>query len=414
MPEGTVNVIDLSEHAAGRAFLAMHRYRRDDFRPFVYRTDDYGKTWTLLTNGRNGIPADHFVRVVREDPGRRGLLYAGTEFGMYVSFDDGAQWQSFQLNLPLTPITDLKVYRHDLVVATQGRSLWIMDDLTPLHQLTAEVASAPAHLFKPRDTYRMEMAGRSRSAASRAGQNPPRGAMIFFTLTQAPSHQVTLEILDAGHQVVRAFSSQARGGDRVPARAGMNRFVWDLRYPGVEVPEGVILRGEPPAGALAIPGTYQVRLTSGTWSQTRAFQLLADPRIHATLADLQAQRDLQTRINGRIKDTYDAVGRIRALKTRLRARAQNGDDAVKRASASLEARLTEIEGELLNLNFRSEKDPLNFEPKLDNLLAYLSNLVGDGDGRPTPAMVEVFAALDGRLEVQLSRLRELVNRAGLP
>jgi hypothetical protein len=194
----------------------------------------------------------------------------------------------------------------------------------------------------------------------------------------------------------------------------MNRFVWDLRYPGVEVPEGVILRGGPPAGALAIPGTYQVRLTSGTWSQTRAFQLLADPRIHATLADLQAQRDLQTRINGRIKDTYDAVGRIRALKTRLRARAQNGDDAVKRASASLEARLTEIEGELLNLKFRSEKDPLNFEPKLDNLLAYLSNLVGDGDGRPTPAMVEVFAALDGRLEVQLSRLRELVNRAGLP
>ncbi|MBI3983450.1 MAG: glycosyl hydrolase, partial [Gemmatimonadetes bacterium] len=414
MPEGTVNVIDLSEHTAGRAFLTMYRYRQDDFRPYVYRTDDYGKTWTLLTNGRNGIPADHFVRVVREDPGRKGLLYAGTEFGMYLSFDDGAHWQPIQLNLPLTPVTDLKIYRNDLVVATQGRSLWILDDVTPLRQLTTQVASAPAHLFKPRDTHRMEMAGRSRSGASRAGENPPRGALIFYTFAQAPAQELTLEILDAGGSVVRSFTSQARGGDRVGAKAGMNRFVWDLRYPGVRVPENIILRGGPPAGAVAVPGTYQVRLSSGGWSQTQAFQVLMDPRIHATVADLQAQRDLQTRINGRIKDTYDAVEQIRALKAQLQSRAREGDDTEKRAMAALEQRLTEVEGELLNLKFRSEKDPLNFEPKLDNLLAYLSNLVGEGDGRPTEAMVAVFVDLDGRLEVQLSRLRELMNRAALP
>ncbi len=414
MPEGTVNLIDLSVHAAGRAFLTMYRYRRDDFRPYVYRTDDYGKTWTLLTNGRNGIPADHFVRVVREDPERRGLLYAGTEFGMYLSFDDGAHWQPFQLNLPLTPVTDLKIFRNDLVVSTQGRSFWILDDVTPLRQLTAQVASAPAYLFKPRDTYRMEMAGRSRSGASRAGENPPQGAMIFYSFAQAPTQEVTLEILDAGKQVVRAFSSLARGRDQVGTKAGMNRFVWDLRYPGVDVPRNIILRGGPPVGALAVPGTYQVRLSSGGWSQTQAFQVLTDPRLHATVADLQAQRDLQTRINGRIKDTYDAVERIRALKTQLRNRAQEGDDAAKRAAAALEEKLTEVEGELLNLKFRSEKDPLNFEPKLDNLLAYLSNLVAEGDGRPTPAMVEVFGELDGRLEVQLSRLRELVNRTSFP
>jgi len=414
MPEGTVNLIDVSAHAAGRAFLAMYRYRRDDFRPYVYRTDDYGKTWTLLTNGRNGIPADHFVRVVREDPERRGLLYAGTEFGMYLSFDDGATWQPFQLNLPLTPITDLRVYRNDLVVSTQGRSLWILDDVTPLRQLTAQVAAAPAHLFKPRDAYRMEMAGRSRSGASRAGQNPPRGSMIFYTFAQAPTQEVTLEILDARGQVVRSFSSKTRGGDQVAAKAGMNRFVWDLRYPGGEVPQGIILRGGPPDGGLAVPGAYQVRLTSGGWSQTQAFQVLMDPRIQATVADLQAQHDLQTRINGRIKDTYDAVGRIGTLKAQLRTRAQAGNDAVKRAAAALEQRLIEVEGELRNLQFRSEKDPLNFEPKLDNLLAYLSNLVGEGDTRPTDAMVEVFRDLDGRLEVQLSRVRELENRAAFP
>jgi len=163
-----------------------------------------------------------------------------------------------------------------------------------------------------------------------------------------------------------------------------------------------------------LPGTYQLRLSTGGWSQTQAFQVLMDPRIQATVADLQAQHDLQTRINGRIKDTYDAVGRIGTLKAQLRTRAQAGNDAVKRAAAALEQRLIEVEGELRNLQFRSEKDPLNFEPKLDNLLAYLSNLVGEGDTRPTDAMVEVFRDLDGRLEVQLSRLRELENRAAFP
>ena len=409
MLEGTVNVIDVSPHAAGRAFVTMYRYRRDDFRPYVYRTDDYGKTWTLLTDGRNGIPADDFVRVVREDPERKGLLYAGTEFAMYISFDDGAHWQPFQLNLPLTPVTDLRIHRNDLVVSTQGRSMWILDDLTPLRQLSAQVASAPAYLFKPRDTYRMQMAGRSRNEASRAGANPPRGALIFYTFAQAPAGEVTLEILDGQGTVVRSFSSKTRGGEQVMAKAGMNRFVWNLRYPGGEVPEGVILRGGPPEGAEAVPGTYQVRLTSGAWSQTQAFEVILDPRVHATVADLQAQHDLQSRINARIKDTYDAVKQARALKDQLRSQAERGDEAARRAATALEQRITEVEGELLNLQFRSEKDPLNFEPKLDNLLAYLSNAVGDGDGRPTVAMREEFQVLDTRLELQLSRLRELMR-----
>jgi len=415
MPEGTVNVIDVSPHAPGRAFATLYRYRRDDFRPYVYRTEDYGRSWRLLTDGRNGIPADHFVRGVREDPVRRGLLYAGTEFGMYVSFDDGERWQPFQLNLPLTPVTDLVVHGSDLVVATQGRSFWIMDDVTPLRQMDTGVAQASSHLFKPRDTYRMEMAGATRGEGNREGENPPDGVLVYYTLVGSDSGPTTLQITDATGTVVRTFSGEASGRGGLPAQPGMNRFAWDLRYPGGEVPPGVILRGGPPKGARAVPGTYAVRLSAGDWTATESFRVLEDPRVTATVADLQAQHDLQTRINERIADTYAAVKQIRDLKEQLRervataARAGGGKD-VEKAAEALAEELTAVEGELLNLKFRSEKDPLNFEPKLDNLLAYLSNVVGNGDGRPTDAMLDVFRELDRRLQTQLDRLRSIVQR----
>jgi len=415
MPEGTVNVIDVTPHAHGRAFATLYRYRRDDFRPYVYRTEDYGRSWTLLTDGSNGIPDDHFVRVVREDPVRRGLLYAGTEFGMYVSFDDGARWQTLQLNLPLTPVTDVAVHGTDLVVATQGRSFWIMDDVTPLRQLDAGVAQGSNHLYKPRDAYRMEVAGRARGEGSREGEGPPDGALVYFSLGGADRGPVTLQVLDGTGAVVRTFTSGGSGRGALPAQPGMNRFVWDLRYPGGEVPAGVILRGGPPRGARAVPGTYGVRLSAGAWTATETFRVLPDPRVTATVADLQAQHDLQTRINRRIADTYAAVKEIRDLKDQLRQRAADaaragGGADVEKAAATLTDELNAVEGELLNLKFRSEKDPLNFEPKLDNLLAYLSNIVGNGDGRPTQAMLDVFRELDDRLQTQLDRLRSIERR----
>jgi photosystem II stability/assembly factor-like uncharacterized protein len=414
MAEGTVNVIEVSPHRPGRAFVTLYRYRRDDFRPYVYRTDDYGKSWTLLTDGKNGLPADHFVRVVREDPVRQGLLYAGTEFGMYVSFDDGAHWQTLQLNLPPTPVTDLKIHRGDLVVSTQGRSFWILDDVSPLRQLTPRVAQAPAHLFKPRDTYRMEIPSGSRGPGSRDPENPPEGVVIAYTFAEAPEDEVRLDILDARDRVVRTYSSAGSGRNRLPAGPGMNRFVWDLRYPGGEVPEGVILRGGPPKGAKAVPGAYRVRLSAGSWTESQSFRVLLDPRIDATVADLEAQHELQTRINERIAETYQAVRRIRSRKAELGEQIERlehaGQTAEAKSAAETVERLTAIEGELLNLRFRSEKDPLNFEPKLDNLLAYVSNGVGSGDGRPTEAMVEAFQDLDRRLQAQLDLLRALLSK----
>jgi hypothetical protein len=333
---------------------------------------------------------------------------------MYISFDDGARWQPFQLNLPVTPITDLAVHESDLVVSTQGRSFWILDDVTPLRQLTSDVVEAPMHLFKPRDTYQMEIGGRSRSSEGGDGENPQGGVLIYYTFDEVPSEDVALDILDAEDQVVRTSSNRPGTDADLPTRAGMNRFVWDLRYPGGNVPPGVILRGGPPEGAKAVPGTYRARLTAGASIRTQSFQVLKDPRISATVADLQAQHDLQARINARIEDTYDAMRQIRGFKVQLRERAthaaREADSTVlEDAAVALEEKLTTVEGELLNLRFRSEKDPLNFEPKLDNLLAYVSNAVAGSDGRPTPAMTEAFQELDQRLQVQLERLKELID-----
>ncbi|HSB60849.1 MAG TPA: glycosyl hydrolase, partial [Vicinamibacteria bacterium] len=279
MPEwGTVNAIDLSPHQPGRALIAVHRYRMDDFRPFVFRTDDWGATWELLTSGGNGVPAGHFVRVVREDPRRRGLLYAGTEYGLYVSFDDGRSWQSLQINLPVTPITDLAVKDDDLVVATQGRSYWILDDLSPLRQMNADVAAAWSHLFAPRAA--VDVLGAGGFTRPAAGQNPPRGAILYYALGEDLSDEgkaeVKLEILDASGRALRTLSSRKEEYQapslfrqlfpelfeprKLKARKGLNRFVWDLRLGDAQVAEKAILWGSG-AGPKVAPGKYEARLT---------------------------------------------------------------------------------------------------------------------------------------------------------
>jgi photosystem II stability/assembly factor-like uncharacterized protein len=312
----TVNEIVLSPHSASRAFAVIHRYRMDDFRPYIYRTDDYGASWDLLTDGSNGIPVDHPTRSLQEDPDRPGLLYAGTEFGLFISFDDGVHWQSFQLDLPISPVMDLLVKERDLVVATQGRALWILDDLTPLHQLTDAVVAAEAHLFRPRATHRMRLAGSGRGGVW--PENPPDGAMIFYTFAEPPQGEVRLTIRDGNGDIVREFTSEGPGArdvitqdmrapevmrvgeERVPAEAGMNRFVWDLKYPPAFLAPGVnegfreriaVVTGYT-GGPWAVPGTYSVTLSTGDWSRTQSFEVLKDPRVTSTLAELQETFDM--------------------------------------------------------------------------------------------------------------------------
>jgi photosystem II stability/assembly factor-like uncharacterized protein len=291
MPEdGTVNIIDLSQHQPGRAFAAVYRYRMDDFKPYVFRTDDFGKSWQLLTDGKNGIPDGHPVRVVREDPDRKGLLYAGTEFSMFVSFDDGKHWQSLQLNLPHVPITDLQVHRQDLVFATQGRSFWILDDLTPLHQVNDQAASADVFLYEPRDAYRLQSRG---FRGGRAPDPRPNGAVVYYHLSEKPEEQIQIEILDAQEQVLRTFKSKTENGEDtssgngededeekpIPAKEGMNRFEWDLLNPKLEVIKGSVMSLGYTGGYPVAPGTYKARLTVGDDVQTKSFEVLKDPRL---------------------------------------------------------------------------------------------------------------------------------------
>jgi hypothetical protein len=328
LPGGRVQNIEDSPHRKGSAYIAVYRYQLDDWEPYIYMTNDYGATWARLTDGKNGIPADWPTRVVREDPAQSGLLYAGTEFGAFVSFDNGKHWQTLQQNLPATPVTDIKVHRNDLVVSTMGRAFWIMDNITPLHQIAAGV-SGQAHMFQPREAYRMRYTPSGTRPDS--PEYPPPGAHIDYYFAAAPAEDVRLEILDSSGKPVREFTTRAPRQDaqqgqgmrgprsgaaaaRLTKKAGMNRFVWDLRYPG---PEGG------GAGPLAVPGRYQAKISSGDWSATRWLEVKIDPRVAAdgvTLADLKEQLDISLKVR-------DAISEARRLSARIReAREKMKDD----------------------------------------------------------------------------------------
>ncbi|HXH06930.1 MAG TPA: hypothetical protein VNI83_10105 [Vicinamibacterales bacterium] len=441
-PWGTVNMIELSPHDAGRAFMAVHRYRLDDFRPYIFRTDDYGKTWVLLTDGTNGIPANHFVRVVREDPDRKGLLYAGTEFGMYVSFDDGAHWQSLQLNLPVVPITDLRVHEKDLVLATNGRSFWILDDLTPLQQMTDQVAAAPSYLFKPRDVYRVQNSeeeatepyvggaeyvsnlrdifGVARIERHRLGTDAPNGAIIYTYFAKEPEGEVTLDILDPAGRVARRFRRSEAGKDPSLAarpeapwfkpastfwKSGLNRFVWDLRYAGVPGNE---------RGPRALPGTYQVRLTSGQWTQTQPLRVLPDPRVKVSQADLQQQFALLMQIHEAIGTIAQAGNDIRDMRRQVvdvigrMARTESGA-AVKKAAGPLIDKLTALEDALVPTDRDYLMKNLDVPPKLIAEYRALYGYVASADARPTAGARERFEDLKPKLSEQLGALARVID-----
>jgi photosystem II stability/assembly factor-like uncharacterized protein len=420
MPEdGTVNVIELSAHDAGRAFIAVYRYREDDFRPYVFRTNDYGESWDLLTDGTNGIPDTHFVRAIREDPDRKGLLYAGTEFGMYLSFDDGLHWQPFQLNLPVTPVTDLSVHRKDLVVATQGRSFWVLDDVTPLDQITDEVKAAGTWLFTPRAAYRGGSLG---------------GATITFYLAEKSDETLKLEILDASGGVLRTFVTGDDEDDSdtpsLSVSQGMNRLRWDLREKAPELPEGVVHWGGMP-GMQVVPGPFQVRLSRGDWSQTRAFEVRTDPRSSTTVAQLREQYDFGQRIASEIDSLFGTLTNLRDVRRQSDAIADRMEKAsvenedVTHALEALNEQLGGLESEITQVKSKSGQDPINFPPKIDNQLTSLYAYVVDEDYQPTAGAYRRFEDLKPRLDelnarfqaiasTELAEVNRLVDGLALP
>jgi photosystem II stability/assembly factor-like uncharacterized protein len=440
--EGTVNSIDLSSNRPGRAVMAVYRYRDDDFRPYVYLTDDFGQSWRLLTDGENGIPVDYPVRVVREDPDREGLFYAGTEFGMFVSFDEGAHWQELQNNLPRTPITDLRVHREDLVVATQGRSFWILDDVALLHELQDEVRTSELHVFPPADATIARLPGYQ---GNRAPENPTAGAAILFWLGDDAAEDVSLEILDASGTVIRRFEGRLGDVDedseekpsedtaedeakdaedpnlqeeKLEVEHGMNRFVWNLQYPGPDVIEGSQFSLAYTGGAWAPPGSYQVRVKTGSNAQTVSLHVGSDPRFTGVSEDdLDAQFQLTLQVRNRLTEVHDAIRTLRSIRGQTGSFVKLLDDGdydaaivedIRNRSKAIDVVLKEIETALIQTKNETGQDPINFPPMLDDQLAYLYSHVTSSYGTPTQGAYQRFEDLTAETQPPLDRLQALV------
>jgi len=432
MPEWSrISQIDPSPHDAGTAYIAVDRHQFDDMRPHVYKTADYGKTWTKLTQG---IPDTTFVRAVREDPKKRGLLYAGTEQGVYVSFNDGANWRPLKLNLPTTPIHDLIVKDNDLVVATHGRAFWILDDLTPLRQYSDDIAQKDVFLYTPATGYRIQAgAAGERRPSKRTGQNPPVGAVIYYFLKDAPKAdtETKIEILDASGKVVRKYSSAEFTSlrepldpdDKKPEKqikpdAGLNRFVWNLRYEEARRVPGYYLweYGSGAQGPVAVPGHYQVRLTVGGQTQTAGFDLKLDPRVNVSQADLEQQFNLLIQTRDQLSRVYDAVNQIQdvrsqvaGLKRRLPENAST--KTIASAADELEKKLVAVRDDLINLTISANEDSLAYPPQLDAKLAYLAMDVATADSAPTEAEQRQFEKLKRETGELIGRWEDLQRRA---
>ncbi len=434
MPEWIqINSLDASPHDAATAYIAATMYKSDDNRPYLYKTSDSGKTWKKIVKG---LPDNSFTRVIREDPARKGLLYTGTETGLYVSFDDGENWQSLQLNLPVVPITDLVIQKRDkdLVVATQGRSFWILDDLSVLHQMKDEIAKADAHLFKPEDAYRTVGGGGFANPNATAGQNPPAGVVVYYHLKDKPKDEVTLEFLDSTGKSIKKFSSKAPaqesaptpaagegggpgsggGTPRVATEAGLNRFVWDTRYADAARFPGLIMWAGSVTGPRAVPGSYQVKLTVGGKTLIEAFELKKDPRLATTQEDFAKQFDLLWKIRNKLDETHNAILKIRDVRQQIEAvskriASQANAKAVVDSGKALNAKLTAIEEALYQTKNQSNQDPLNYPIRLNNKLAALSGSVGGSDNPPTDQALQVYADLSGRIDAELKKLEDVLK-----
>ncbi len=459
LPEwALVSIIEPSPHDPASAYLAATCYKLDDFQPYLYKTNDYGETWTKITTG---IPDNDFTRVIREDPARRGLLYAGTETGLYVSFDDGAHWQSLRLNMPAVPIHDFVIKDDDLVVATHGRSFWILDDLSPLRQMSDEVRVANMHLFQPRPTTRFltisgygsattsgknftflgpfQVTYRSQEIATGekvkkyldAGPNPPDGVIVHYFLKEQPQGEVTLSFLDASGTLIKAFSSEEKkeqprpGSDagkekkepkepRVPKAAGAQRFVWDLRYPYPTGIEGDTESERIMKGPRVPPGTYQVQLTVGDQVSTQPFELLKDPRISASQEDLQQQFDLLQAIRAKVSEVHATVNTVRSLRRQAdeweqRTMGHPSHESLVALGKALKDRLTPIEEGLLQLKEKDQMDTLSEPMQIAAKLASLAGTVASADAPPTRQARLLFDDLSARVATLTRQMREIIE-----
>ncbi len=454
LPEWTlISVIEPSPYDAGAAYIAATRYKLDDFRPYLYKTSDYGQSWQRIVQG---LPANVFTRVIRADPVRRGLLVAGTETGLYVSFDDGALWRPARGNLPVVPVYDLAIKGDELVAATHGRSFWILDDITPLRQLDPAAAAEPAHLFTPKPTFRLRNYGREANGTAAndfrnsgplrvplrrhrnqqgeqvedlvdAGENPKDGVVVTYLLSESPTQPLTLTVLDSAGTELRSYSSEGDtsesgtakkegatkgdGAPTLPTKVGVNRFVWNLRRADAVALPGDAATEKLLKGPLVPPGEYQVQLRAGELVQTAQYTVLKDPRIAASEQDLQALADLHGRINEQLSAVHRTVLQLRDLRQQVqdwqrRSKGNAAADRIQQAGDTLVERLTAIEQELVEPKAASALGPLN---RLNARLAILASMVDSADAAPPRQYEEVFQHLTQLCQAQIERYQALLR-----
>ncbi len=427
-----INAIDPSHHDPATAYVVATDYKFNDFTPHIYKTENYGRNWQRIVKG---IEDEAWVRVVREDPERQGLLYAGTELGLYISFDDGANWEKWQGNLPIVPITDLKVHHGDLLAATQGRGFWILDDLTPVRNTSAEAESAGLHVFPARDAVRVVwgQGGAGPSGGETVGQNPPAGAQVFYSLAEEPDTLVTVEILENG-AVIRTYATdpEAAGNENFTKiekpDSGLNRFAWDFRREATTAIPGMFTFGNL-AGRLVPPGSYQVRLNVGELSETVSVEVLPDPRWTVTAAQYAAQERFLQQAADALEEIHSGLNDLRGARTQVNALIERTEDhqqadTIRAAGEALADGVTELEGELSQPKQKTFQDVINFENQLN---AKIIALIGSVDGTPPPVIRGAVDRLDDLLAEwsekrgtmndlfrQIDSFNRLVQELGVP
>jgi photosystem II stability/assembly factor-like uncharacterized protein len=408
------NCVETDPFKKGAAWFVGTRYKSDDFAPYLYKTEDYGKTWKLLVNGINKL---HFTRALRADRKRQGLLYAGTEYGMYISFDDGLNWKPFQLNMPVTPVTDLAIKENDLVVATQGRSFYILDDLTVLQQLNKDLLNKNLHVFSVNPAWRIP--GRRFGGGGRAntpvnaGANPPGGVLMNYYLKEAAdSTKLSISIYDKNRKLIKTFATDSKD-NKIEVKKGMNRFNWDLFYPEAERAEGMILWNGVPSGILASPGNYFAKFKSANDSTEVAFTVKADPNYKITQEDYEAQFAFLQQVQDKFNEVQKAIKDLRAIRTQINDfTGRQGKDMpkeVKQMADSINKQLTAIEETLYQTKAKSSQDVLNYPIRINDKISGIFDVASSGYSAPSKQVKEAFGELSNQADVELSKLKKIVD-----
>lgn len=414
MPEWMmINCIEVDPFTKGGAYIVGTKYKSGDYQPYIYKTENYGKSWKQMTNG---IESEDFTRALRADPKRKGLLYAGTERGMYISFDDGENWQAFQLNLPIVPITDLAIKNDNLIAATQGRSFWMIDDLTPLHQLDTDMIKEEVILFKPKDSYRMS--GGHGATSKTQGTNHYGGVAInFFIKEQKEENPVSMSIYESNGKHIKTFSTKPnkeKKEGKLDLSDGNNIFYWDMMYSGAERVQGMILWWASLSGPMALPGDYKVTLKVGDVEKTQCFTILKNPISETTLADAKAQFDFINDINDKVTEIHKALKNIKKVRDQVNTLKKSIKDHEKHKELldfadMLVKDLTVVEEALYQTKSKSRQDPLNFPIRLNNKLAHLNSLTRIGTYRPTQQAIDFKNEISKEIDAELAKLYSLFN-----